>query len=162
MTTAGVTELYTRLQISWPTTYKQNVSDEWKRSAYKTYFDSFREFTDHEVLEALLKWTSENEKAPSIKALINEAKWLRLRKLGKKADPKTTYQMEWIRDDGTEVLIMHNGKINFTWDEFLNVPRNKDHLDPEEWERRYKIRRTSVLRKCREARKNETTEAAVL
>lgn len=162
MTTEGVKELYVRLQISWPTTYKQNVSDEWKRSAYKTYFGSFREFTDHEVLEALLKWTAENEKAPSIKALINEAKWLRLQKLGKKADPKTTYQMEWIRDDGTEVLIMHNGKINFTWEEFLNVPRNKNHLDPEEWERRYKLRRAAVLRKCREAMLNARTENSVL
>lgn len=162
MTTEGIKELYTRLVISWPTIYRQSGSEDYNRSMMKTYYDSFRDLTDEEVLAGLQKWTEENEKAPTIKALINEAKWLRLQKLGKKADPKTTYQMEWIRDDGTEVLIMHNGKINFTWEEFLNVPRNKDHLDPEEWERRYKLRRTSVLKKCREARQHETTEAAVL
>ena len=133
MTTEGIKELYTRLVISWPTIYRQNGSEDYNRSMMKTYYDSFRDLTDEEVLAGLQKWTEANEKAPSIKALINEAKWLRLQKLGKKADPKTTYQMEWIRDD-----------------------------DPEEWERRYKLRRTSVLRKCREARRNETTEAAVL
>lgn len=162
MTTNGVKELQARLMIAWPMTYKQNVSEEFNRVTLKTYYDSFRDCTDAEVLEGLQRWTENNEKAPTIKSLINEAKWLRLQKLGKKADPKTTYQMEWIRDDGTEVVIMHNGKINFTWDEFMNVPRNKDHLDPEEWERRYKLRRAAVLRKCREAMQREKAENSVL
>lgn len=147
MTTEGIAELYTRLTISWPMTFKQAVSEDWKRSAYKTYYDSFRDYSDAEVLEGLQKWTEENEKAPTIKALLNEAKWLRLRKLGKKADPKQTYQMETISDEGVESVVMHNGKVNFTWEEFMDIPRNKDRLDPEEWDRRFRIRRKKVLAK---------------
>lgn len=145
MTTAGVKELQARLMIAWPTTYRQNASEEFNRSALKTYYDSFREYTDAEILEGLQKWTEENEKAPTIKALINEAQWLRLKKLGKKADPKAAYQMEVIADDGTEFVVMSGGKIAFTWEEFLRIPRNRDHLDPEEWARRYRIRRAKVL-----------------
>jgi hypothetical protein len=64
--------------------------------------------------------------------------------------------MERIYDDGTEYMVMVNGKTSFSWQEFMNLPCNPEHLDPEEWERRFKARRKEVLRRLMEKRKEET------
>lgn len=162
MTSGGVENLYMYLSTAWPLVIRPGAEPEWKRAKMRELYRTYEHYEDAEVIAAFQKWTNEQEKFPATKNIINELKWLRLQKLGKKADLKKTYQMEWIRDDGTEVLIQYDNKINYTWDEFMNVPRNKDHLDPEEWERRYKLRRASVLRKCREAMQREKAENSVL
>lgn len=141
MTTEGIKELYTRLAISWPTIYRQNGSEGYNRSMMKIYYDSFRDLTDEEVLAGLQKWTEENEKAPTIKALINEAKWLRI-KNAPKAENEELHPMDFITKEGIE---WSYGL--FKRSDFVNHPRNPEHLQPEEWERRFNLTRKRIIDK---------------
>lgn len=145
MTNKGVEDLYMWLSTAWPLVVKPGVSEGWKRAKMRELFQTFKEYTDTEVSEAYQKWTEENEKFPTTHNIINEIKWARTKKAGHKVDPTKYYQMEIITDDGVEYVVQHNGKINFTWSEFLDIPRNKDHLDPEEWERRFRARRRQII-----------------
>lgn len=136
MTGNGVTEFYNRLSVAWPMVYKPGVSEEWKRSALKSYYDAFRDYTDAEALMALMKWTQENEKPPTIKNIINELKWARTAKAVRGRENEKLWPMDWMDKDGNE----------WTWGsfkraDFVNHPRNPNRLDPEEWERRFKIQR---------------------
>ena len=145
MTANGVNELYMWLSTSWPLVIKPGASQEWKTAKLKQLYTTFKEYTDSEVIAAFQKWTSENEKYPTVKNIINEIKWAQIRKLGKKADNTVLYTMDKIDADGNEFAVMYNGKTAFTWQEFIDLPCNKDHLDPEEWERRFKLRRKRIL-----------------
>lgn len=143
MTQQGVQELYMWLSTAWPLVIRPGADPDWKIAKQRELYKTFRAYEDAEVHAAFQKWTSENEKFPTTKNIINEIVWSR--KLHRKADPKKTYQMEKILDDGTEFVVMFNGKISFTWDEFTALPSNPEHLSPEEWERRFKVRRKAVL-----------------
>lgn len=145
MTQKGAQELYMWLMAAWPLVIKSNASEAFQKAKMQELYRTYQEYTDEEVRAAFDKWTDENEKFPTTKNIINEIRWARARKGGKKVDPTKLYMMERIADDGTEYAVMHNGKIMFTWDEFVNLPSNKDHLDPEEWERRYRARRKTTL-----------------
>ena len=145
MTQKGVQELYMWLMAAWPLVIKPGASESFQKAKMRELYETYREYTDAEVAQAFKKWTEENEKFPTTKNIITEIKWARVRKAGKKADPAQLYSMERILDDGTEQIIMHDGKTAFTWAEFVDLPCNPDHIDPEEWERRYKIRRKRIL-----------------
>lgn len=145
MTRQGVVELYMWLTASWPLVIKPGASEAFQKAKQEELYKTFREYTDGEVRGAFEKWTSENERFPTTKNIITEIRWAQARKSGKRVDPTQRYQMEIITDDGTEYLVEYNGKTAFTWDEFVNIPRNKDRLDPEEWARRYSRRRKQIL-----------------
>lgn len=133
------------LSTAWPLVVRPGADEAWKRAKMNELFRTYRDHEDMEVIEAFQKWTREQEKFPTTKNIINEIEWAHV-KNRRTVDGKVTFQMERIRDDGTEFVVMHNGKVNFTWTEFLQVPCNTQHLDPEEWDRRYKARRKHILR----------------
>lgn len=145
MTQRGAQELYMWLMAAWPLVIKANASEAFQKAKMQELFKTYREYTDEEVSNAFQVWTENNEKFPTTKNIITEIKWARARKGGKRVDPTARYNMEVIDDDGTERMVWWNGKCSFTLEEFVNMPRNKDHLDPEEWERRFKARRKQVL-----------------
>lgn len=144
MTTQGVQELYMALSIGWPHVVRPGADEEWKRAKVRDLYRTFEAYPDEDVLEAVNKWKTEQEKYPTTKNIINEIEWLHVRR--KAAQPQAgTYQMERIRDDGTEFVVSVGGKINFTWSEFLHLPGNPEHLGPEEWRRRFEARRKRIL-----------------
>jgi len=145
MTQNGARDMYYWLQAAFPKEYRTNASAEFQATKIRQMFDTYREYTDSEVENALHKWAENNEKAPTIKNMLTELKWARAMKGQKNTDPEARYAMEFITDDGTEYMVCWNGKCTFTLEEFVNIPRNKDHLSPEEWERRFKARRKKIL-----------------
>ena len=144
MTQDGVNELYTWLSVAWPLVVKPGASEEWQRAKKRELYKTYRNYEDSEVQWAHEKWTAEHEKYPTTKNIINEIEWHRI-KAHSRAATTESYQMCIIDDEGTESVVSYDGKCNFTWNEFINIPRNKDRLDPDEWERRFKIRRKRVL-----------------
>lgn len=144
MTSQGVNELYQYLGAAWPTVIRPGVDEAWKVAKIRELYQTYKEWSDAEVMDAFMKWTEENDKYPTTKNIINELKWARVRKSGKRIDPKALYTMDRIYEDGSEWMVSVGGKAAFTWDEFINLPCNPEHLDPEEWERRYKIRRRQI------------------
>lgn len=145
MTQQGAADMYMWLMAAWPQVIKSNSSEAFQNAKIRELFKTYEGYTDEEVSNAFQKWTDENEKFPTTKNIINEIKWARVRKSGKPVDPTERYTMEIIEDDGTEYMVMWNGKASFTLEEFVNMPRNKDHLTPDEWERRFKARRKKIL-----------------
>lgn len=145
MTQQGAADMYMWLMAAWPQVIKSNSSEAFQNAKIRELFKTYEGYTDEEVSNAFQKWTDENEKFPTTKNIINEIKWARVRKSGKRVDPTERYTMEIIEDDGTEYMVMWNGKASFTLEEFMNMPRNKDHLTPDEWERRFKARRKKIL-----------------
>lgn len=145
MTQKGAADMYMWLMAAWPQVIKSNSSEAFQNAKIRELYKTYEDYTDEEVSSAFQKWTDENEKFPTTKNIINEIKWARVRKSGQRVDPAERYTMECISDDGTEYMVMWNGKASFTLEEFINMPRNKDHLTPDEWERRYKARRKKIL-----------------
>lgn len=145
MTQQGAKDLYDWLSVAWPLVIKPGAQDEWKRNKIRELYTTYKDYSDGDTLEAFRKWTEENEKFPTTKNIINELKWLQVRKRGPAGDPEKRYQMERIYDDGNEYVVSYGGKINFTWEEFINLPCNPEHLDPDEWDKRFRARRKLVL-----------------
>lgn len=144
MTNEGIGNLYTWLTVAYPLQVRPGADEEWKRTKKRDLYRVFRNYEDTEVQAAYEKWSDEHVKYPTNKDIIDIIEWHRV-KTRVKASSEQTYQMNIIFDDGTEYVAEHDGKINFTWNEFLDLPRNKDRLDPDEWERRFRIRRKRVL-----------------
>ena len=142
MTKQGVIDLYTYLSTAWSLVVKPGASEGWKTAKLRELYQSYADFEDDEVLAAFQKWTQENEKFPTVKNIINEIMWSKVARRGKPINER--YFMERIDNEGNEFLVMHDGKVSFTWDEFINLPCNKEHLDPDEWARRYEKRRKTV------------------
>ena len=139
-------DLYMYMMAQWPTQVKTWTSETFQKAKTRELYQTYREYGDEEVMRAVQKWAENEDKYPTTKNILTEIKWARARKGGKRVDPTERYQMEIITDDGTEFLVERNGTTMFTLEEFMNLPRNKDHLTPEEWERRYKARRKRILR----------------
>lgn len=153
MTKQGVVDLYTYLATAWSLVVKPGASEGWKTAKLRELYDSFKDYTDEEVLVAYKKWTEQNDKYPTLKNILNEIAWIRVRKRGPEKNDR--YMMERIYDDGNEYVVMVNDKIVFTWDEFINLPCNTEHLDPEEWQRRFLSRRKQILKKLDEKRRSQ-------
>ena len=152
MTRRGVIELYLWLTAAWPLVIKPGASETFQKAKQEELYKTFKEYGDEEVRTAFEKWTDENEKFPTTKNIINEIRWAKALKSGRRPNPAERYAMELITDDGTEYMVEYGGKASFSWDEFLNIPRNRDKLDPVEWERRYKARRKRILAELHERR----------
>lgn len=143
MTTKGVSELYMYMSTAWPLVIKPSASEEWKTAKLRQLYSSFKDYSDAQVMRAAQKWTENNDRYPTVKNIITEIEFEAFRNRGE--DQAARYFMERIYDDGTEYVVMHDGKVLFTWNEFVALPCNKEHIDPLEWERRFKARRKHIL-----------------
>lgn len=149
MTKQGINDVYLFMMASWPLQYKTWASESFQAAKFKQMAETFKDYKDEEVMKAFQKWAEENDNFPSTRQIINEIKWARTVRPGRFIDPNSLHMMEIITADGTETVASYGGKILFTWNEFLQLPANKEHLTPDEWERRYKIRRRQVLENIR-------------
>ena len=140
MTQQGVLELYEYLGAAWPLVIKPGIDETWKRNKLRELFRTYRSYKDEEVMEAFQKWTEEHEKFPTTKNIINEIQWARRMKNTEGKENAELWPMDFIKDDGSEWSYGF-----FKRSDFVNHKMNPDHLQPEEWERRFKIRRKQVL-----------------
>ena len=145
MTQQGVMDLYMYMMASWPTQVKTWHVESFQKAKIQELYKTYKEYGDAEVLGAFQKWAENEDKFPTTKNILTELKWARALKENRRADPAERYSMEIIDDEGNEYMVMWNGKAAFTLEEFVNMPRNKDHIGPEEWERRFKARRKRIL-----------------
>ena len=145
MTKQGINEVYMFMMATWPLQYKTWSNETFQAAKLKQMHDTYKDYKDEEVMSAFQKWAEENDNFPSTRQILNELKWKRAVRPGKFVDPSTLYMMDVIGPDGTEYVVEKDGKCTFTLEEFINIKRNKDHLDPEEWERRFKERRRRIL-----------------
>ena len=149
MTQQGVMDVYMYMMATWPTQVKTWHVETFQKAKTQEIYRTYREYTDDEVMRAFQKWAENEDKFPTTKNILTELKWARALRENKHVDPADRYQMEWISDDGTEHMVAwtKDGKLTttFTLEEFVNHPQNKDHLSPEEWERRYRARRKKIL-----------------
>lgn len=152
MTTQGVQQLYMYLGAAWPQVVRPGIDEAWKRAKLQELYQTYRHYEDEEVQAAFMAWTEANDKWPTTKNIITEIKWARVKKAGRDPEDGKLYQMPIMLKNGTESVVMVDGKINFTWDEFVNVPRNKEHLTPDEWEKRFVKWRRQVLSEKKEAK----------
>ena len=145
MTQNGVNDLYQYLGAAWPLVIKPGVDEAWKRVKMRELFKTYREYDDEEVLEAFQKWTEENEKFPTTKNIITEIKWAQTKKhVGNRENIELWQAPIW--KDKQEMLISHDGCIQWKRDEFVQQPWNPEHLQPEEWERRFKATRARAIK----------------
>lgn len=140
MTSGGVQELYMQMSAAWPLVIKPGADPDWKRAKLQSLYRSFREYEDTEVLEAFQKWQSEQEKFPSTKNLINEVEWARKKRWTHGRENEELWPMDFIAKDGTEWSFGM-----FKRSDFVDHPRNPEHLQPEEWERRLQLTRKRII-----------------
>ena len=156
MTKQGAKELYMWLTAAWPLVIKPGASEAFQQAKMQELFKTYREYKDEEVLGAFQKWTEQNEKFPTTKNVLNEIKWVqRAERTGGKENTEL-WSMDFIKDDGSEWSYGF-----YKREDFVSHKMNPDHLQPEEWERRYKIRRRQVLERVyKEARQCVSISAA--
>lgn len=140
MTGDGVKQLYMWLSTAWPLVIRPGADESWKQAKLRSLYTTYEKYTDKEVSEAFQKWTEENDKYPTTKNILNEIQWARRMKATGGKETEQSWPMDFIKDDGAEWTYGF-----FKRDAFVMHPKNPDHLQPEEWERRYKIRRKQVL-----------------
>ena len=154
MTQQGVTMLYEYLAAAWPLVIKPGVDEAWKRGKLKELYRTYDNYRDEEVLEAFQKWTDENDRFPTTKNILNEIRWARTIKAGPKEN-ETLWPMNIIYNDGNEYCYGCFKRVDF-----INHPRNPEHLDPEEWERRFRVTYSRVMKQLIEARGGKVDYAA--
>ena len=142
MTAEGVKMLYTWLTAAWPLVIKPGASEAYQNAKMRELYKTYKEYSDEEVTAAFQKWTEENEKFPTTKNVLNEIKWARRLKMPKGKENAIYWPMDVIYDDGNEWTYG-----SFKREAFINHPKNPDGIEPEEWERRYKIRRKAIYEK---------------
>ena len=86
------------------------------------------------------------------KDIINEIKWAQVKERVMGKENEEYFEAMRIYPDGTEYAVEHDGRVTWKRADFVQLPFNPEHLQPEEWERRFKVERTRVLRKLREER----------
>ena len=148
MTKPGAQTLYMWLMVAWPLVIKPGASDSFVEAKVNELFTTYRKYRDEDVIAAFQRWTEEHDKFPTTKNIINELKWAeRMKNVGNR-ETTELWSMDIIKDNGEE---WSYGA--FKRDDFVNHKMNPDHLQPEEWERRFKIRRKQVLERVyKEAR----------
>lgn len=144
MTRQGINDVYMFMMATWPLQYKTWASETFQAAKFKQMAETYKDYGDEEVMRAFQNWAEENDSFPSTRQIVNELKWRRAVKPGHYVDPNSLHMMEIITADGTEYVVEKDGTCLFTAEQFINLKRNTEHLDPEEWERRYKIRRRQI------------------
>ena len=139
MTSGGVENLYMYLSTAWPLVIRPGAEPEWKRAKMRELYRTYEHYEDAEVLAAFQKWTNEQEKFPTTKNIMNELKWLQLKK-SRKQENEELWPMDFITKEGIEWSFGL-----FKRADFISHHRNPEGLDPEEWERRYRIRKREIM-----------------
>lgn len=152
MTSGGVENLYMYLSTAWPLVIRPGAKPEWKRAKMRELYRTYEHYEDAEVIAAFQKWTNEQEKFPTTKNILNELKWMRMKRL-KQQENEELWPMDFMAKDGTE---WSYGL--FRRSEFVNHPRNPEHLEPEEWERRFVLTRRRIIDKIWKELKEEEVE----
>ena len=147
MTTDGVRQLYMWLSTAWPLVVKPNADEQWKRAKMNELYGTYREYDNLEVMQAYQTWTYDNDKYPTTKNIINEIKAARIASLGKQENEELHQAPIW--KYGQELLLMHDGAIQWKRSDFVEMPFNPERLQPEEWERRFLMTRKRYLEKRR-------------
>lgn len=136
-------EIYTWLSAGWPTVIRPGASAEFVAVKVRELMKDFAGYTKDEVLEGIDRWRQRNEAYPKAKNIINEIEWARRERLSRKreTDPEAAegWPMEVIYDNGDEACFGV-----FDRERFVNHPKNSSHLQPEEWRRRFRIRRAEI------------------
>ena len=147
MTYSEADELYMWLAASWPLTIRPNATEEFRRVKTEELRQSFAKYSYTEVGEAFYRWKMENEKFPSVKNIINEIEWLRKKNQAQGAANPDDYgwPMEIVYADGHEACY---GVFNRQ--QFINHAKNPEHLQPEEWRRRFMKRRQQIYKRQQE------------
>ena len=149
MTNRGVVELYQYLGAAWPLVVKPGVDEAWKTAKIRELNATYKDYTDMEVMEAFQKWTEENDKFPTTKNIITEIKWAQAKKHG--GGENELYWQASVWKDGEEFIMYNSGTTQWKRSDFVQQTWNPEHLQPEEWERRFKETRMRWLRKQKEA-----------
>ena len=149
MTQIEANSLYMWIMATWPGTIKPGASEQFQNAKIQELMRTFKGYDAELVLEGFEKWARENDKYPSTKQVINEIKWLQMRDRIGGRENEATFMLEQIDSHGNESVYEHNGKIAFHRLEFVDLPVNPEHLQPEEWERRYGSQRRRILRRTR-------------
>ena len=125
-------KLYTWLQASWPTVLKPGLPEDFVTAKVDELQQAFGEYDFGEVLDAFNAYKAKNARFPFSKEIVDLILEARTQK-GQTADNSAQlYEMEIIWPDGYEACVGL-----FTRPDFINHPRNVNHLQPEEWRRRF-------------------------
>lgn len=143
MTQKGIEDYFSRLQTFWPMVYKSG-SDGWRSSTLRSFYEAFKKYTDTEVLTALMTWALDNEKPPTVKNLVNEIEWTKVKRSTAGRENEQLWPMDCIDKEGREFTYG-----SFKRADFLQHPMNTEQLQPEEWERRFKATRNRWYREHR-------------
>ena len=144
-----IREIYTWLSAGWPTVLKPGAPDDFVRAKCRELLHDFGSYDIDTIREAINRCRANSEKFPSTKALINEVKWIQAanRKQKRLGDDDGLWPMLIIYDDGYEACYGQ-----FYRPEFVNHPKNVEHLEPEEWLRRFNKRRDAIIQRMQRER----------
>ena len=142
-------ELYTWLSAGWPTVLKPGAPDDFVRAKVRELLHDFGTYDIDMVREAVNRCRECSEKFPTSKAILNEIKCIQQAERAKKRaeDTDGPWPMLIIYDDGYEACYGQ-----FDRDIFVNHPKNTEHLEPEEWLRRFDKRRDRILERMAKSR----------
>ena len=140
MTKQGVKELYMWMTASWPLVIRPGAGEAFQAAKMGELYETYKDFKDEDVVAAFHKWTEENDKFPTTKNILNEIKWAQQASLINGRENVELWPMDIIKDNGDEWSYGF-----FRREDFVSHKMNPNHLQPEEWERRFKIRRRQVL-----------------
>lgn len=130
------------LTVSWPVTMKSLTTDQMKAAKAEELLQSFGKYEYGLVFAAFDKWKREHEKYPSVHNILNEIAWLQKERAAKRQQEgkdDTGWPMEIVYANGDEACYGV-----FTREQFVNHLKNPDHLQPEEWKRRFRMRRARI------------------
>ena len=153
MTQNGVLELYNWLTMAWPQVVRPGASEQWKAGKMKLLYQTYHDYQDEDVLAAFQHWTENNDKYPTVKNILNEVKWAAAARATYNRENEQLWYMDYITSDGTEWTYG-----SFRRSEFVNHPKNPDHIQPEEWERNYRKVRNQILNRLYEERTGHTIQ----
>ena len=148
LSSSDVKELYTWLSAGWPTVIRPGAPEEFVRMKCRELLHDFGGYDLETVREAIERCRKYGDKFPTTKAILNEIAWIyKQREAAKPEDERYGWPMEIVYPDGHEACYGV-----FTRERFVNHPKNTEHLQPEEWRRRFLKRRQQIYEQQRRAR----------
>lgn len=148
LSNADVREIYTWLSVGWPTVLKPGAPDDFVRMKCREILHDFGKYDRDDVLEGLNRWRKEHDKFPAAKNIINEIEWMRREKAMKARENNPEDALGW----PMEVIYANGSEACYgTFDRahFVEHPKNTEHLQPEEWRRRFLKRRQQIYEHMR-------------
>ncbi len=139
MTRQGVSNLFMWMMAAWPTVIKPGASESFQNAKMQELLKTYHDYDDAEVMAAFQRWSENNEKFPTTHNIINEMKWARAKAALKDRETEEYWPIDIILDDMTELTYG-----SYKRPEFLTHPKNPEHLQPEEWERRFRRRKQQL------------------